>query len=153
MILREEMGKAPDALPCEPLPDERLEIVVCREISSGEPPVAFQVALFQEEKSGNEAVPRVSDKGKLETSIEHLLGHHRPEILQRPMPALPSKKTLANRRSRAFRDVHEHALFCGSLLLNQAKAMRMTDLEPRARQIASKWRRACRQHVLNIVTG
>jgi hypothetical protein len=73
MILREEVGKAPDALPCEPLPDERVEIVVCREISSGEPPVAFQVALFQEEKSGNEAVPRVSDKGKLEASIEHLL--------------------------------------------------------------------------------
>ena len=81
MMLWEEVSKAPDALACDPLPDERVEIIVCGEISPGKPLVAFQVAFFQEEKSGDEAVPRVSGKGKLEGSFKHLAGHHRPESL------------------------------------------------------------------------
>jgi hypothetical protein len=99
---------------------------------SGKPLIALHVALFQEEKSGNEAVPRVSGKGKLEGSIEHLFRHHRPESLQRRMSAFPVKKTSANRRSRAFRDVYKQALFFRNLLLKQAKAMGMTEFEPDA---------------------
>lgn len=105
----------------------------------GKPLIALHIALFQEEKSGNEAVPRVSSKGKLEGSIEYLSGHHRPESLQRSMSAFPSKKAPSHGRSRAFWNVHKKALFFRNLLLKHAKTMGMTDLEPGALQVASKW--------------
>jgi len=133
MMLRQEMSEAPDVLPRDPLADERIEIFEDAEMSPGKPLIAFHVAFLHEEKSGDEAIPRISDKGKLEALVEQFRGHHCSEIFQWPMPATPSEKALANGGAGAFRDMHEHALFRSTLFLNQLKATRMTNLEPDAR--------------------
>src|SRR6185437_2657362 len=64
--------------------------------------------------------------GKLEASVEQIFGNHRPEIFQWSMPASSAKKAPANGCSRAFWDVHEHALVgsvCADFAMDWAGAV------------------------------
>lgn len=132
-MLGKKVGKLPNVLARNPLPDERIEIVERRKMSPIKPLVAFEVAFLQKEKGGYEAVPRVSGEGEFEALSEKFRRQHRAKSFQRGVSAVSSEKALANGCSRAFRDVHKYAFFRGDLLLKQAKTIRTTNLEPDAR--------------------